>query len=226
VARERASIVRDLIEQIVSLLAPPLCAACAGGRSVDQIVCERCERELATAPVVREAGPTGLDLAVSAAPFEGAARRLVHGLKYARRLSLARVAAEAMWRALPDHMLAGTGREPEEPALMVVPVPPAPWRWRWRGFDPAEEIAVALSELTGLPLEPCLTRGSGRRQVGRRRWERLSEPPRVWLEGDPPATALLVDDVWTTGATLSACALALRAGGCRRVIGLTLAHAV
>jgi predicted amidophosphoribosyltransferase len=108
----------------------------------------------------------------------------------------------------------------------VVPVPPAPLRWRWRGFDPAEEIAIALSECTGLPFEPSLRRGRGRRQVGRRRWERLSDPPRVWLDAAPPATALLVDDVWTTGATLSACAQALRAGGCRRVVGLTLAHAV
>jgi predicted amidophosphoribosyltransferase len=216
VARERVSIACDLIEQIVSLLAPPLCAACGAEMPVGEIVCERCETELATAPVVREAGPVGLDLAVSASPFEGAARRVVHGLKYARRLSLARIAAEAMCWALPRW----------ETPHAVVPVPPAPWRWRWRGFDPAEEIAASLSELTALPLEACLRRGGGRRQVGRRRWERLSEPPGVWLEGDPPATALLVDDVWTTGATLSACALALRAGGCRKVVGLTLAHAV
>ena len=183
---------------------------------MEEIVCDRCERELATAPVVREIGPAGLDLAVSASPFEGVARDVVHGLKYARRLSLAGVAAQAMWRALPRR----------ETPHGVVPVPPAPLRWRWRGFDPAAEIAAALSQRTGLPLDPCLRRGSGRRQVGRRRWERLSEPPIVWLVEQPPVTALLVDDVWTTGATLSSCALALRAGGCRRVIGLTLAHAV
>jgi predicted amidophosphoribosyltransferase len=205
-----------VLDQLVSLLAPPLCAACGDERAVDEIVCDRCERELATAPVVREAGPAGMDRVISASPFEGAARCVVHGLKYARRLALARVAAEAMWRALPRC----------DTPQAVVPVPPAPLRWRWRGFDPAEEIAAAISHLAGLPLEPCLRRGSGRRQVGRRRWERLSEPPSVWLEGEPPASALLVDDVWTTGATLSACALGLRAGGCRRVLGLTLAHAV
>jgi predicted amidophosphoribosyltransferase len=164
--------------------------------------------------VILEPGPRGLDLAISASPFEGVARRLVHGLKYARRLTLARVAADAMLRALPCW----------ETPQGIVPVPPAPWRSRWRGFDPAEEIAVALSGRTGIPFATCLRRGSGRRQVGRRRWERLSNPPRVWLEGEPPPAALLVDDVWTTGATLSACAGALRAGGSRRVIALTLAH--
>ena len=183
---------------------------------MDEILCERCERELATAPRIVEGGPPGLELVISASPFEGVGRRIVHGLKYARRLALARVAAEAMWRALPRW----------ETPRAVVPVPPAPLRWGWRGFDPAEEIALALSQLAGLRLEPCLRRGSGRRQVGRRRWERLSDPPQIWLDGEPPGTALLVDDVWTTGATLSTSALALRAGGCRRVIGLTLAHAV
>jgi predicted amidophosphoribosyltransferase len=212
----RGLIAVGLFDQIVSLLAPPLCAACADDRPVDEILCERCERELASAPRILEPGPSGLDLVVSASPFEGVGRRLVHGLKYARRLSLARVAAEAMRRALP----------PWESAQTVVPVPPGPLRWRWRGFDPAEEIAIALSESTGLPLESCLRRGRGRRQVGRRRWERLEDPPSVRLNAAPPATALLVDDVWTTGATLSACAEALRAGGCRRVVGLTLAHAV
>jgi predicted amidophosphoribosyltransferase len=202
------------IDQIVSLLAPPLCAACGGERSVDETLCERCERELAAAPVALEPGPPGLDLAVAASPFDGAARRVVHGLKYARRLALARVAAEAMLRALPD----------SEAADAVVPVPAGPWRWRWRGFDPAEEIAIALCKIAGLPLEACLRRARGRRQVGRPRFERLAEPPRVWIARKAPASALLVDDVWTTGATLSACALALREGGCRRVVALALAR--
>ncbi len=159
-------------------------------------------------------GPHGVDLAVSASPFEGVARRVVHGLKYARRLSLARVAAEAMLAALPGPAAASA----------VVPVPAGRWRWRWRGFDPAEEIAIAICAIAELPLEGCLRRGRGRRQVGRPRFERLADPPKVWLQGEAPQTALLIDDVWTTGATLSACGLMLREGGCRRVVALTLAH--
>jgi predicted amidophosphoribosyltransferase len=204
------------LDQIVSLLAPPLCAACGAGRSVDEVLCKRCQGQLATAPRVLEPGPPGLDLAVAASPFEGAARRVVHGLKYARRLTLARVAAEAMLRALPDG----------ESAAAIVPVPPGRWRWRWRGFDPSEEIAIALCESAGQPLEACLRRARGPRQVGRPRFQRLVDPPRVWVARKAPVSALLVDDVWTTGATLSACALALREGGCRRVVALTLARAL
>jgi predicted amidophosphoribosyltransferase len=205
-----------LIEQITSLVAPPLCAACGAGRSSEAVLCGRCEADLATAPTVIEPGPPGVDLAVAASPLEGPARRVVHGLKYARRLSLAGVAAAAMLRALPAH----------EAAEAVVPVPAGPWRWRWRGFDPAEEIGIAIAAGTGLPLSECLRRGGGRRQVGRRRSERLADPPSVWTVSECPRQALLVDDVWTTGATLSACARALRAGGCRRVVALTLARAL
>jgi predicted amidophosphoribosyltransferase len=107
----------------------------------------------------------------------------------------------------------------------VVPVPAGPWRRRWRGFDPAEEIAAALARRADLPLTPCLGRSSGRRQVGRRRSERLTDPPLVHALAPVPAVALLVDDVWTTGATLAACAAALRAAGCDRIVALALARA-
>jgi ComF family protein len=204
------------VDSIASLIAPPLCGVCGSPRPPDHVICDRCQAELASAPRVREPGPPGVDLAVSASPFDGVARRVVHALKYGRRLSLAGVAAEAMLRALPDR---------ESPDA-VVPVPAGPWRWRWRGFDPAEEIAIALSERTSIPHRPCLRRDRGRRQVGRRRSQRLTDAPRVRAVADAPAELVLVDDVWTTGATLGACAAALRSAGARRVVAVTLAHAL
>jgi predicted amidophosphoribosyltransferase len=170
---------------------------------------------LSRAPAAVEPGPAGVSLAVSAARYDGVAREVAHGLKFGRRLGLARVAVEAILVACPGEELRGS----------VVPVPAAPWRWRWRGFDPAEEIALALAELGGLPYEPCLRRAHGPRQVGRRRRVRLADPPLVRAAGQAPREAILVDDVHTTGATLSACGQALRAAGCDRVLALTLARA-
>ena len=201
--------------QLAALMAPPRCGGCGAGCEAAEPLCERCSAELgASAPVV-EPGPPGVELAVAAARFEGAARAVAHGLKYGRRLALAEVAARAMLGARTSGLAGG----------ILVPVPAAPWRRRWRGFDPAEEIALALARIGGLPYLACLRRGGGPRQVGRPRSDRLADPPRIWLDGSAPIHAVLVDDVHTTGATLAACAAALRAGGCLRIEALTLARA-
>jgi ComF family protein len=197
-----------------SLLAPPRCGCCALAAPAGEPLCRSCRGELERARPLADAGEAGLKRVVAAAEYRGAARELAHGLKFGRRLALAAVAAELIERACPPDVLRGT----------LVPVPAAPLRWLWRGFDAAEEISIALARRTGLELDRCLRRSGGPRQVGRPRRERLADPPRVRAAGEVPRRALLIDDVLTTGATLGACAAALRAAGCREVVALTLAR--
>ncbi len=140
-----------------------------------------------------------------AAPYDGVARELVAALKFGGRLGLARVAAGAIVAAIGDRCRE-TGA--------VVAVPPAPFRRLRRGFDPAELIARSVAAELGVAFTPALRRTQGPRQVGRRRVERLTSAPRVRAGGPAPSPALLIDDVLTTGATLSACAAALRRSGC------------
>jgi predicted amidophosphoribosyltransferase len=209
-------VVGAIARQLSTALAPPRCAACASPCGPMEALCAGCERELARATPVIDAGPPGVALAVAVSSFDGVAREIAHGLKFGRRLGLAAVAAGAMLRACPEGDLEGA----------AVPVPAAPWRWRWRGFDPAEEIALELARLGGLPYRPCLRRGHGPRQVGRARRARLSDPPRIQARSSVPRRALVIDDVHTTGATLAACASALRRAGSGRVVALTLARAL
>jgi len=197
------------------LAAPPRCGACGRPCPSAERLCAGCGAALEALPGLVEPGPPGVDLACAVGPYDGVVRDLVVGLKFGRRLTLAAAAAAAIEGACSAEELRG----------QVVPVPAAPLRWRWRGFDPAEEIALALAASTGLELNPCLRREQGPRQMGRPRATRLANAPQIHLAGPPATRALLVDDVHTTGATLGACAEALRLGGCREVVALTLARA-
>jgi ComF family protein len=202
-----------MLARLLGLVAPPRCALCARACSSSEQLCAGCESRIGRLPPQSAAIP-GLDRAWSAAPYEGAARELVAALKFGARLGLARRAAEMIAARAPAELLAGA----------IVPVPAAPWRRRWRGFDPAEAIARALAVETGLAVHGCLRREQGPRQVGRPRARRIADPPRVHVTRSPPRHALLVDDVLTTGATLGACARALRGRGAELVTALTFAR--
>jgi predicted amidophosphoribosyltransferase len=201
----------EILHAVAAGIAPPLCAACGRSCRAEAVVCTRCGRRLAAAEPLLGKGPPGLDRAWSSAPHEGVARELVASLKFRRLLPVADLMADRIQWLAPAHMLSGA----------IVPVPAAPSRLRRRGFDPAGELAAALAERLETPLEPCLARRGRQRQVGRRRAERLARPPRIQATGEAPRSVLLVDDVLTTGATLSACAQALRAAGTARVVAVT-----
>jgi predicted amidophosphoribosyltransferase len=201
----------NFLQAVATGLVPPLCAACGRSCRREAPLCTRCARRLATAEPLVGAGPPGLDCAWSAAPHEGVARDLVAALKFRRLPPVAELIADRIHWLAPGELLSGA----------IVPVPTAPLRSAMRGFDPAAEIAVALARRTGLPLQPCLARRGIGRQVGRRRAQRIGHPPLIRTCAEVPRSVLLVDDVLTTGATLSSCAKALRAAGAVRVVATT-----
>jgi len=202
------------LHTIASGLVPPLCAACGRSCRAEAILCSRCGRRLAAADPIHGAGPPGLDRAWSSAPHEGVARDLVGALKFCRLLPVAELMADHVHWLAPATLLTGT----------IVPVPTARLRSMARGFNPAAEIATALAARTGLELRSCLVRTGGGRQLGKRRADRIGHPPVIQLRGEAPRSALLIDDVLTTGATLTACARALRSAGTVRIVALTFAR--
>jgi predicted amidophosphoribosyltransferase len=108
----------------------------------------------------------------------------------------------------------------------MVAVPPHPVRRRARGFDPADLLTRALARRLSLPVARALRRrGARSRQLGASRATRLEgERLGYHARGAAPRRVLLIDDVHTTGATLDACARALRGAGAEHVVAVTWAR--
>jgi ComF family protein len=199
---------------ISSLLAPPLCWSCGAHASRARALCAGCRRELVFLP--RE--PVVLSGVRVWAPvaYEGPARDLVRALKFRGALALAREMAAIAVASVPDGLLNGT----------LVPVPLHPVRRKRRGFNQAAVLAEAIGRKAGLAIHDCLLRrGPGPPQVGRSRGARLAGPAgSIEARARVPPTTLLVDDVATTGATLAACAAALRRAGANEVAAIAFAR--
>lgn len=194
-------------EATLSPIGATYCAVCGQGFEgtiLSTFRCANCgDRELA------------IDFAVSAYRGAGVVKGLMHQFKYGKERHLARlfgILLDEVWR---DERLRRSG-------WWVVPVPLHPSRRRERGFNQSEELARELVRRApadvALSLKPLVTRvRQATRQARLDRRERLANLEGVFearrrLPGTPPegAKILLVDDVITTGTTVSECAAALR----------------
>jgi ComF family protein len=201
---------------LISLLAPPLCWGCSGPVRSGEPLCAGCRSQLRP--------PTADWIDVQGIPFwaattyEGPARAMVAALKFRGATAV----ADAM--AARIAALAGLS-----PGATLVPVPLHAARRRRRGYNQAELLAAALGRRIARPVVACLVRAGRdeRPQMGRSRAERTAAPAgtiRIADGSAAPEHALLVDDVATTGATLGACAAALREAGASTVAAVAFAR--
>jgi predicted amidophosphoribosyltransferase len=152
----------------------------------------------------------------AAVEYDGPVPHVVAAWKERGLRRLAAWAAEVVVEALPG---------PD--ATCIAFVPGDPDRRRRRGHA-AERLAAELAERWTLPCEPLLRRTRGSMpQRGLRQSERRRNVVGAFLpRGRVPALVMLVDDVYTTGATVDAAASALRKGGARRVEVVTFARTI
>ena len=160
-----------------------------------------------------------VDRARAIGAYDEALRAIIHALKYDGRRSLARKLA-ALMRSRGAEVLNG--------ASCVVPVPLHPSRRRERGFNQAADLARHL----GMPVRLALRRvratatQAGLPAARRHKNVRLAFAITRAARGLDGAIVVLVDDVSTTGATLEACARALKQTGVAEVRALTAARVV
>ena len=185
-------------------IEPPLCACCGAPTAWPVERCRECSgRRL------------GFASARAAIGYDAAARRLVHAWKERGLRRLAADAAQLVAERLPP---------PEVDALTFVPADRG--RRLERGHNPAERLALELATLWELPCLPLLERTRGGRQRGSSAAERRTVRGSFRAREAAPRKVVVVDDVYTTGATAAAAASALRAAGARRVEAVAFARAL
>lgn len=226
-----------LTRPLLDYALPPRCPACGVIVSDVRALCSECWRGIdfigdplcaicgielpdhAIDPEARcgacLADPPPFDRARAVMRYGETARTIAHRLKYGRRVSLAQVMAGQM---MP--LLSGLDQD-----TLLVPVPLHRWRIWSRGFNQAALIAGQIARRSGIALETDLLRRtvntpplhalgrSARRKTVKGAFA-LAPGAAARIEG---RSIILVDDIWTTGATASACARVLRAGGAARV---------
>jgi ComF family protein len=221
---------------VLDALLPCGCAGC--GESAPSALCARCEARIcpiaadacprcqlhrAGAGACAESGP--LDAAVAAVWLETPVSDWIHAFKYPPRGL--RGLAPGPISVIAELAARSAARAPGPAPDLVVPVPLHPSRLRARGFNPALAVARAVARSAAAPIAPTalervrdtpsqtgLDATARRRNLRGALRARRSVPPRVWI----------VDDVVTTGATLSEAARALRSAGAESVVAVCAAR--
>lgn len=236
-----------LINDVYDLILPPRCAGCGVVTQDSNLLCGTCwsdmgwidrpycdvsglpfsydwGTEMINPDVI--ANPPFYDKARSVSDFSETARLMVHRLKYHDRIDLAEVMGCWMARAGADCL--------GEAGSWIVPVPLHRRRLWKRRFNQSALLAQVVARESGLDFQPMLLKRirSTRQQVGLSEGERRNNVSGAFeldksLSLDlSDRTVILVDDVWTTGATLEACCRTLRRGGAGKIHILTFARVV
>lgn len=210
------------------LMAPHLCAACSRQfTAADSPLCLRCglvfKSRFGEDRVCGEclAAEKPFGMARSAGVYDQAMMAVIHAYKYGARIELARPFSQMLKAVFQHHW-------PKGSIDLVLPVPLHPQRLRSRGFNQAYLMVRSWGKIVARDV--LRRRQVTPPQTGLGRKERFANVRGAFTVADPRAVEgrrlLLVDDVYTTGATVSECAGVLKKSGALRVDVLTVARAV
>jgi ComF family protein len=228
------SSVRSAVEQLLLPAECLLCHALLGPRDAARIVCPLCRQRWRAVrpPWCERCGqpephfgpcrlcaewPAALTQVRSAVWLDDGARPAVHGLKYGR---LARIADDLAAAMVPL-------RPSTDGTSYLIPIPLAPKRLRERGYNQSEMLARALARQWRIPVvvDVLVRTRETPTQTALTPETRLANVAGAFAATKLKSNLVLVDDVFTTGATLAEAARALEQAGATRVMGVTFARA-
>lgn len=231
------SVSHQLKESALDLLFPARCVGC--GRE-GYLFCSSCRSKLQYLPsplchrcgLPLRDGNMCLDCENAAAdidgirslyPYDGVVRRAIIQLKYENVKALAAPLAQLMWEYMEAQHL---------PVDLLMPVPLHPRRMRHRGYNQSELLARELGRLASLPVvDGSIVRKRNTAPQAKTasvedRRRNVSDAFACRDKRGAGRRIAVIDDVCTSGATLKACATALKSAGAASVWGLTLAREV
>lgn len=197
-------------QEKVQTISGPVCDTC-GLPQADSGLCKRCQQKYPSFRLLR-----------SWAVFEDPLQEALHRLKYRRDIGLGEALAEQM---------SGYVKQLDWPADTLIPIPLGKKRLKERGYNQVAMIAAPLSMQLGFDFYPAalIRARETRSQVGLSALERQENVQDAFIADKNKVDGrivLLMDDVSTTGATLSSAAEALYAAGARDVFAVTIARAL
>lgn len=207
----------SLLDSILRFIFPDRCCIC---RSIGDLLCTRCQSSFHQYPQLQEEAPPALDHMAIALVFYGSIRQVIHHFKYrsAKRLAvpLATLLANKLMQT-PNHYDA------------IVAVPLHEHRLQQRGYNQALLLAEALAPHLHIKVQAGLVRTRATSQQARLNLRERAENMQgafMWQAVSVPQRVLLIDDVLTTGATMNACAEALRQAGASYVGAAAIARSL
>ena len=220
-ARRAGLATRALASWLGGFLLPPACPRCGALSDSGRLLCAHC-RSQALATPSRAEPPAGLERIACGPELSPPVRVLVHGLKYG-----------SLRRAAPELVSLAVDSVPADfclPGSVLIPVPLHSSRLRERGYNQSRLSALSWSTVLGIPvadhwLERVRSTGTQTKLGSQGRRQNLAQAFAAGRAFKPGTPVVLVDDVLTTGATLTACAAVLLAAGAPSVRGLCLAWA-
>jgi len=217
--------------KIVEFIFPKTCPIC---HRIGKDICAKCESAFEPAKlkcsVCSKHNPAGLtcedclkkyspDQLLALYRYDGALKELIHKFKFEDITAAAEYFADELskkidWKRYED--------------FTIVPVPISFWRKFYRGYNQCEIIAKSLSRKIGLPVEKLLacTSRIPQSQIEDYNLRKENIKGKFFLLGKKvPENVIVLDDIYTSGATLKEICRVLKRGGAKKVIGVVIALA-